>query len=298
MAVEGSWETLCTRAQDAQEAGQHAHARRLARAAAQLAPDQALPRQLLAELTGPEAAVKEDHLRRPFGRLATRWAVLAMLALTLATAAFAWLRPPSVDDGLKLAGAAAAGQLGSLLYQAEEPTPSVELTPTHTPFADMSRLPTSTPTALPPTPEPSPTPTEFPEVQVELDKYDLRLPGGIGPTERWIEVNLTTQTLVAYEGRNQVRTFIISSGRAGRLTVTGEFRVWIKVPMQDMSGPGYYIRNVPWVMFFYEDYGIHGTWWHTNFGTPMSSGCVNMSEEDAKWLYDWASVGTIVQVHY
>ncbi|HSJ89426.1 MAG TPA: L,D-transpeptidase, partial [Anaerolineales bacterium] len=65
-----------------------------------------------------------------------------------------------------------------------------------------------------------------------------------------------------------------------------------------MSGPGYYLRDVPWVMFFYEDYGFHGTYWHNNFGMPMSRGCVNLSVDDAAWLYQWASVGTRVSIHY
>ncbi|MCW5876517.1 MAG: L,D-transpeptidase [Anaerolineales bacterium] len=302
MAVQSSnWESLCTRAQDALEAGQRAHARRLARAAAKLAPEQALPRQLLAELTDP-AVTPPHESGLPFSRLRSgQVAVLGLLALTVAAAALAWLRPPQLDDGLRVMGAVAAEQVGGLLSQpAAQPTePDIQPTATNTPFAQMSLLPSATPTSAPlveATPEPEPT--EFAEVQVALEKYDLRLPRSVESGERWIEVNLSTQTLTAYEGRNQVRSFIISSGRPRTPTVTGEFRIWIKVRMQDMSGPGYYIRNVPWVMFFHGDYGIHGTWWHTNFGTPMSAGCVNMTEADAKWLFDWASVGTIVQVHY
>jgi hypothetical protein len=42
------------------------------------------------------------------------------------------------------------------------------------------------------------------------------------------------------------------------------------------------------VQYFYEDYGFHGTYWHNNFGHPMSHGCVNMTNADAKWLFDWA----------
>ena len=64
------------------------------------------------------------------------------------------------------------------------------------------------------------------------------------------------------------------------------------------EGPGYYLSDVPWVMFFYDEYGFHGTYWHDNFGAPMSRGCVNLRTEDAEWLYHWASVGTPVVVHY
>jgi lipoprotein-anchoring transpeptidase ErfK/SrfK len=72
----------------------------------------------------------------------------------------------------------------------------------------------------------------------------------------------------------------------------------VKYRYADMSGPGYYLPNVPYVMYFYRGYGIHGTYWHNNFGTPMSHGCVNFPTDDAGWLFDFASVGTVVNVHY
>jgi lipoprotein-anchoring transpeptidase ErfK/SrfK len=120
-----------------------------------------------------------------------------------------------------------------------------------------------------------------------------------GPNDgRWIDVNLSEQQIYAYEGDVLVNSFIVSTGVYDTPTVTGEFNIYVKVPMQDMSGPGYYLSNVPWVMFFYDEYGFHGTYWHDNFGTPMSRGCVNLRTEDAEWLYHWASVGTPVVVHY
>lgn len=115
---------------------------------------------------------------------------------------------------------------------------------------------------------------------------------------RWIDVNLSEQQVYAYEGDVLVNSFIVSTGVYDTPTVTGEFNIYVKVPMQDMSGPGYYLSNVPWVMFFHDEYGFHGTYWHDNFGTPMSRGCVNLRTEDAEWLYHWASVGTPVVVHY
>lgn len=123
--------------------------------------------------------------------------------------------------------------------------------------------------------------------------------GSLFPNDgRWIEVNLSQQQIYAYEGDSVVNTFIVSTGLPDTPTVTGEYRIYAKVPLQDMSGPGYHLKNVPWVMFFYEDYGFHGTYWHNNFGTPMSRGCVNLSVDDAAWLYQWASVGTRVSIHY
>lgn len=115
---------------------------------------------------------------------------------------------------------------------------------------------------------------------------------------RWIDVNLSEQQIYAYEGDVLANSFIVSTGVYDTPTVTGEFNIYVKVPMQDMSGPGYYLPNVPWVMFFYDEYGFHGTYWHDNFGAPMSRGCVNLRTEDAEWLYHWASVGTPVVVHY
>jgi lipoprotein-anchoring transpeptidase ErfK/SrfK len=64
-----------------------------------------------------------------------------------------------------------------------------------------------------------------------------------------------------------------------------------------MRGPGYYLRDVPYVMYFYKDYGLHGTYWHDNSSTPMSHGCVNLSSADVEWLFNWASVGTRVVTH-
>ena len=119
-----------------------------------------------------------------------------------------------------------------------------------------------------------------------------------GNGERWIDVNLSEQHVYAYEGDVVVNSFLASTGVAQTPTVTGKYKIYVKVRIQDMSGPGYYLRDVPWVMFFYDEYGFHGTYWHNNFGTPMSRGCVNLTIDDAAWLYNWASVGTVVNIHY
>jgi len=114
-------------------------------------------------------------------------------------------------------------------------------------------------------------------------------------TERWIEVDLKEQLAIAYEGVVPVKVFVISSGVESSPTVTGAFRIWVKIGMQDMrggsraAGDAYHVTEVKNVQYFHEDYGFHGTYWHSNFGTPMSRGCVNMTEEDAKWLFDWAT---------
>ena len=170
-------------------------------------------------------------------------------------------------------------------------------------------LPTWTPTALPtptlaPTLTPSPTPTPeptTPPVAVEPGVLSPR-PAGVGETERWIDVNLSSQTLVAYEGDTPVFNTLVSSGLPQWPTVTGQFRTYMKYESQTMNGYllgyDYFLPDVPYVMYFFEDYAIHGTYWHSNFGTPMSHGCVNVSTPDAGWLFDWAPVGTLVNVRY
>jgi lipoprotein-anchoring transpeptidase ErfK/SrfK len=120
----------------------------------------------------------------------------------------------------------------------------------------------------------------------------------VGNGVRWIEVNLSEQRVYAWEGDVLLNSFLVSTGTWATPTVTGTFNIWHKTPLQAMSGPGYYLPDVPYVMYFYKDYGFHGTYWHNNFGTPMSHGCVNLTIPDSEWLYNWASYGTTVKVHY
>jgi lipoprotein-anchoring transpeptidase ErfK/SrfK len=122
---------------------------------------------------------------------------------------------------------------------------------------------------------------------------------------KWIEVNLSSQYLRAWEYSTLVFGQYISSGVAKYPTVTGTFSIYVKYASQDMTNgraapPGeyYYLPDVPWVMYFYQDYAIHGTYWHSNFGTPMSHGCVNMTIGGANWIYNWAPYGTTVWIHY
>jgi lipoprotein-anchoring transpeptidase ErfK/SrfK len=116
--------------------------------------------------------------------------------------------------------------------------------------------------------------------------------------EHWIDVDLSQQRVYAYSGDTIVNSFVVSTGTWQTPTVTGKYKVWIKLRSTDMSGPGYYLPDVPYVMYFYKGYGIHGTYWHNNFGTPMSHGCVNLTIPDAEWLYNFSAVGTVVNVHY
>jgi lipoprotein-anchoring transpeptidase ErfK/SrfK len=120
--------------------------------------------------------------------------------------------------------------------------------------------------------------------------------GGIDE-ERWIDVDLSEQVLTAYESSVPVYTTLVSSGLPATPTPIGRFRIWIRLRFDDMAGDGYYLEDVPFVMYFYEGYALHGVTWHGNFGHPMSHGCVNLPTDAAEWLYFWADVGTLVNVH-
>lgn len=113
---------------------------------------------------------------------------------------------------------------------------------------------------------------------------------------RQIVVDLSEQRVYAYEDGMLQRTAVVSTGLPATPTIQGEFTIWHRTESQTMSGPGYYLPNVQWVQYFYQGYGFHGTYWHNNFGQPMSHGCVNMTNEDAEWLYNFGSIGTAVLV--
>lgn len=116
---------------------------------------------------------------------------------------------------------------------------------------------------------------------------------GVG---REIIVDLSDSRTYAYEDGRLVRNVLVSTGRAATPTVLGDYTVQRKYVSQTMSGPGYYLPDVPYVLYFYAGYAFHGTYWHENWGTPMSRGCVNMPTPEAEWLYNWAEVGTRVRV--
>lgn len=136
------------------------------------------------------------------------------------------------------------------------------------------------------------------DVRGRMDVVDVETSQAVAAArtsgEKWIEVDLSEQKVYAYAGAEQVNEFVVSTGLPGTPTVTGEFRMWTRTPMQDMSGGNrasgnyYYLKDVQWVQYFYQSYGFHGTYWHNNFGQPMSRGCVNMTIDDAQWLFDWA----------
>lgn len=116
--------------------------------------------------------------------------------------------------------------------------------------------------------------------------------------QKWIEIDLTWQRLIAWEGRSQVHAVIVSTGKEETPTPTGVFSIYAKLPEAQMEGEDYNIPDVPYVMYYDGSYGIHGAYWHNDFGIPISHGCTNVAVDHAEWLYHWASVGTPVVVHY
>lgn len=118
---------------------------------------------------------------------------------------------------------------------------------------------------------------------------------------RRISVDLSEQRVYLFENDQVVRSFLASTGLSGP-TNPGSFRIFAHVRIQGMGDPNlvfadYYTPDVPWVTYFDGDIAFHGTYWHNNFGTPMSHGCVNLTIDDARFLYEWAPDGTEVNVH-
>jgi len=107
---------------------------------------------------------------------------------------------------------------------------------------------------------------------------------------------LHEQKVYAYENGQLVHSSLASTGIARYPTPVGQYRIYTKYISTLMTGPGYYLPNVPYTMYFHAGYGLHGTYWHHNFGHPMSHGCVNLPTPEARWFFEWAPVGTPVIV--
>ena len=255
------------------------------------------------------------------------WAALTLflftaLAITAGWALFGNQSAPTAEQGslpmVELAEAKiepTASQIAADVIEPEataaipllSPTPTIVPSATATPqrlegkdiSASNSNRERWTPT---PTPTNTPIPTPTIEPTAIIENFTLLNWPEVGPSERWVDVNLTTQTLVAYEGKTPVMESIISSGRAPYYTVTGQFRIYYRLESQTMDGRrlgfDYVTPGVPWVQYFYGDFALHGAFWHNDFGTPVSHGCVNLNVSDAEWLYSWSDYGTLVNVHY
>jgi lipoprotein-anchoring transpeptidase ErfK/SrfK len=138
---------------------------------------------------------------------------------------------------------------------------------------------------------------------VEVDKRVYKYVKG---DEIWIEVSLDNQVLYVHQGDLITAAYRVSTGRPGgpRLksmaTRKGVYRIRPMnktYPMWGRSDGGWRVPDVPWVMWFHNELAIHGAYWHNDFGTPVSHGCVNMMPDDAKEVYEQVKNGTVVWVH-
>ena len=113
---------------------------------------------------------------------------------------------------------------------------------------------------------------------------------------RFIYVDLTTQTLRVYDNCKLVFATLVSTGQNPIWTYAGRFFIQYKVEYKELLPPSYstseyYLQGVPFFMGYSGDWGIHGVYWHDDFGRPVSHGCVNLSPADAKWMYAWTHEG-------
>jgi|SRR5271157_816666 len=257
------------------------------------------------EQTGPVAIRRSRPVKKQPAR---SWIILipALAAVLLfMVALIAWLALPNYWVVFGQNGSApksiSVGLKPSLTPTATftpTQTPTQTPTATFTPTPTFTTTPTATPTkTLRPTSTRLP-PTAVPQSNQPIHPSNAKIPSDIQANQRWVDVDLSSQTAYAYQGNQVVRSFLVSTGVAAHPTVTGEFHIYVKYRYANMKGPGYNLPNVPYVMYFYQGYGLHGTYWHHNFGHPMSHGCVNLSTPDAAWLFNWASVGTLVNIHY
>ncbi|MDX2052175.1 MAG: L,D-transpeptidase [Polyangiaceae bacterium] len=141
--------------------------------------------------------------------------------------------------------------------------------------------------------------------RVEVAK---KMPAWATRGEKWIDVNLSKQLLVLYEGVDPVYATLISSGEAGlddpehtTATPRGIFRIHTKHISTTMSsdevGEEFELRDVPYVQYFEKGYALHGAYWHDRFGLPKSHGCINLSPEDARRIFHWTEPGVPLGWH-
>lgn len=275
--------------------------------AAELAPDDLRVRQAQSwanrredEVTrrvdlGKTREIRVQPASRPFRMpqpviVETRRPMVVWMFVFLVMIGLALFALEFIPSGLVRA-AEKAVPISEVSFEKPSLTPTVTQTPTPTNTPTVT--PTSTPTAAPTaTTTSTAVPTAIPTVINEPV-----VPGDIEDGQKWIDIDLSAQRLYAYAGNEVLRSFPVSTGTWQHPTPVGRYAVYIKLRYTDMSGPGYYLPDVPYTMYFHSGYGIHGTYWHSNFGTPMSHGCVNMETSAAGWLFDWAYVGILVNIH-
>ena len=129
-------------------------------------------------------------------------------------------------------------------------------------------------------------------IQQPEPPQNLTIPSDVKPGEYWIDTDLTKKVLTLYQYDTPVFATYVATGRPGNSTVIGTYRVWYKLLKTRMRGgppvvaSPYDLPNVPYVMYYYYGYGVHGTYWHDKFGTRQSSGCTNLTQGDAKYIFE------------
>ena len=286
-----SYKQAIENANQAYKAGDRRAARGWAGTAAKLAPDQPVPWLMLAALAKPDAALEyyrqalkidpENRLARIGAQKAARklaaqeeenikpsftQAVDGGNAVRRKPASLVWLSALAVIGVLAVVLVGGFSTLRSMAVSAhllptEEPAPlrlavrGNQLTPTPTPTFTPTPTPTSTPT---PTATPKPTKTPKPTATSDTPPTGnmTSRPEYIDEDEFWVEVNLTTQTLIAHRGDETLKKFTVSTGTWAYPTVVGYYQVYVKYESTTMSGPGYYLPGVPYTMYFYKGYGL------------------------------------------
>ena len=134
--------------------------------------------------------------------------------------------------------------------------------------------------------------------QLTVMKQRTDRPKGVGKSDSWIEVRITWGTLVAYEGDTPVFATAISPGQdgitqrsQGHTSKQGLYTIGWKLYSANMSGvekkAPWAVDEVPFVGYYKDSFGLHGAWWHDDFGRPKSHGCINMAPADAQWMWRW-----------
>lgn len=126
------------------------------------------------------------------------------------------------------------------------------------------------------------------------------VPGWATQGRKWIDISILRQSLVAYEGTRPVYATLVSTGADGlgdpkktHSTVQGVFLIHTKHVAATMDGDEvgdeFDLRDVPYVQYFHEGYALHASYWHDEFGTPRSHGCINLAPQDAAWVFGWST---------
>ena len=202
------------------------------------------------------------------------------LAFLKSTVSLAALAPSATPTFIAQTDAAKNSERAADAMASSSSSDALAAVPTFTPLPTATSTPIPTNTPAPPTQTPTLGPPTITPTPLAHQPES--------PDEKWIEVDLSDQNLIAWEGATPVMNFTVSTGLPNTPTVQGEFHIYEKLTATRMTGPGYDLPGVPHTMYFYGGYALHGAYWHNNFGQPMSHGCVNLSLPDAEALFNWA----------